>query len=159
MTSTRTSAKQPTRSVPAATPEDHLAYLLARVHHRLQQAMDRALRTVDITPTQFYALAHIAQTPGLSGAELARALLTTPQATATLIGRLTAAGLVERDRPGPGVSGAVSLTPAGRRRLRAATTVAVDAEAAALSSISRADQRRVTTVLQSLLEGLERAPD
>lgn len=158
MVSARTT-KQHTRAVPAATPEDHLAYLVARVHHRLQQAMDRALRTVDITPTQFYALAHVAQRPGLSGAELARALLTTPQATATLIGRLTAAGLVERDRPGPGVSGAVSLTPAGRKRLRAATTVAVDAEAAALSSIPPADRHRVSTVLQSLLDDLEALQD
>lgn len=68
------------RVLPDSTPENHLAYLVARVHHRLQQSVDRALHTVDITPTQFYALAHIAQSPGLSSADLARGLLTTPQA-------------------------------------------------------------------------------
>ena len=154
MVSART-AKQHTRAVPAATPEDHLAYLLARVHHRLQQAMDRALRIVDITPTQFYALAHIAQSPGLSGAELARALVTTPQAAATLIQRLVTAGLVERDHPGRGVSGAVSLTPTGHARLTSATSVAGEAEAAALSSLSHEDHARVSTVLASLLDALE----
>ena len=117
--------------------------------------MDRELRAVDITPTQFYALAHIAQAPGLSGAELARGLLTTPQAVATLITRLQAAGLVERDQPGRGLAGAVRLTQAGYTRLKQATTVAVAAEADALSSVPAADQRRVTAVLQSLLDDLE----
>jgi DNA-binding MarR family transcriptional regulator len=144
---------------PTATPDDHLAYLLARVHHRLQQSMDRALRTVDVTPTQFYALAHVAQSPGLSGAELARAMMTTPQAVATLVKRLTAAGLVEHDQPGRGLSGAVRLTPAGRQKLGGAVSVAVAAESAALSSISAADQQRVTTILQSLLVGLEQGSD
>lgn len=144
-----------TGQAPESTPEDHLAYLLARVHHRLQQSMDRALRTVDTTPTQFYALAYIAQSPGLSSADLARALMTTPQAVATLIKRLVAAGLVERDQPGRGLSGAVRLTPGGLAKLRGAVTVAVTAEATALRSISAADQKHVTTILQALLDGLE----
>ena len=139
----------------AATPEDHFAYLLARVHHRLQQAMDRALHDVEITPTQFYALAHVAQSPGLSGADLARGLLTTPQAVATLIKRLAAAGLVEHDQAGRGLSGTVRLTATGRAKLRGAVPVAVAAEQAALDSISAADQKRVTTILQTLLAGLE----
>jgi DNA-binding MarR family transcriptional regulator len=141
--------------VPASTPEDHLAYLLARVHHRLQHAMDRALRMVDITPTQFYALAHIAQAPGLSSAELARGLLTTPQAVATLIKRLDAAGLIDRNQPGRGLSGAVRLTAAGRRTLDGAVTVAVAAEAAALSTIPAADRDHLRSTMQSLLDALE----
>ena len=116
--------------------------------------MDRALRAIDITPTQFYALAHIAQAPELSSADLARGLMTTPQAVATLVKRLIAAGLVERDQPGPGLAGAVRLTAAGQTKLRGAVAVAVAAEKAALSSISTADQAQVTTILQSLLDGL-----
>jgi DNA-binding MarR family transcriptional regulator len=142
-------------AIAESRPEDHLAYLLARVHHRVQQAMDRALRGIDITPTQFYALAHIAQSPGLSSAELARGLMTTPQAVATLVKRLLAAGLVEREQLGRGLAGAVRLTSTGQAKLRRAVTVAVAAEKAALSSISTADQTKVTTVLRSLLDGLE----
>lgn len=136
-------------------PEDHLAYLLARVHHRVQQAMDRALRGVDITPTQFYALAHIAQSPGLSSAELARGLMTTPQAVATLVKRLITAGVVEREQAGRGLAGAMRLTSTGQAKLRGAATVAVAAEKAALSSISVADQKHVRTTLQALLDALE----
>ncbi len=143
---------------PQAAPDDHLAYLLARVHHRLQQAMDRGLRDEDVTPTQFYALAHIAESPGLSSADLSRSLMTTPQAAATLVKRLVAAGLVERDQAGRGLAGAVRLTPAGLRKLEHATAVAVAAEATALSPISAADQKRVTAILRSLLDGLERPP-
>jgi DNA-binding MarR family transcriptional regulator len=143
---------------PETTPEDHLAYLLARVHHRVQQAMDRALRGIDITPTQFYALAHVAQSPGLSSADLARGLMTTPQAVATLIKRLMAGGLVERDDAGRGLAGAVRLTSSGQAKLQGAASVAVAAEKAALSSISATDQKRVTTILQALLDGLEHQP-
>ena len=63
--------------------------------------MDRALRDIDITPTQFYALAHIAQSPGLSSAELARGLMTTPQAVATLDQAPDGRGS-RRTRPGSG---------------------------------------------------------
>jgi DNA-binding MarR family transcriptional regulator len=142
-------------AIPETTPDTHLAYLVARVHHRLQQAMDRALRTVDITPTQFYALAHIAQSPGLSGADLARGLMTTPQAVATLLRRLSTAGLVANDQPGRGVAGAVRLTAAGQAKLGRAGAVAVAAEAVALSSLSAADQKVVAGVLRSLLTELD----
>lgn len=104
------------RVLPDSTPENHLAHLVAPVHHRLQQSVDRALHTVGITPTQFYALAHIAQSPGLSSADQAHGLLTTPQAVATLVRRLNAAGLIEQDQPGRGLTGAVRLTAAGRRK-------------------------------------------
>ena len=157
MTSARRPDKPRSGAVPESTPENHLAYLLARVHHRLQQSMDRALRTVDITPTQFYALAHIAQSPGLSSAQLARGLLTTPQAVATLIKRLDSAGLIARDQPGRGLSGAVRLTDAGRARLDGAVAVAVAAEAAALSPVSAADRKHLRSTLQSLLDALEQA--
>jgi hypothetical protein len=49
----------------------------------------------------------------------------------------------------------VRLTPTGLKKLKHATAVAVAAEAAALSTVSAADQKRVSAVLQSLLEGLE----
>ena len=142
-------------AVAKVRPEDHLAYLIARVHHRVQQAMDRALRGIDVTPTQFYALAHIAQSPGLSSADLARGLMTTPQAVATLIQRLIAADFVEREQAGRGLAGAVRLTSTGQAKLRRAATVAIAAEKAALSSISTADQKQVTTILRSLLDGLD----
>jgi DNA-binding MarR family transcriptional regulator len=156
MTSKRRASGADVPPPPESKPEDHLAYLLARVHHRIQQAMERALRDIDITPTQFYALVHIAQSPGLSGADLARGLMTTPQAVATLIKRLTTAGFVARDQPGRGVAGAVRLTATGQERLRGAVTVAVAAEKAALRPISADDQKRVMTTLQSLLDGLDR---
>jgi DNA-binding MarR family transcriptional regulator len=139
-------------------PDNHLAYLLARVHHQLQRAMDKSLQAEHVTPTQFYALAHIAESPGLSSADLARGLLTTPQAVATLIKRLAAAGLIERDEVAPGRAGTLRLTPTGMKRLKAAASVAIAAEAEALSVIPAADQRHLAAILQGLIGGLEQQP-
>lgn len=81
--------------------------------------------------------------------------MTTPQAVATLIKRLAAADFIERDQPARGLSGAVRLTPTGLKKVKHAADVAVAAEATVLSTISAADHKRVTTILHSLLEGLE----
>ena len=139
----------------APDPDTHLSYLIAKVSHQLQVAIDRSLAGQGITLTQFSAMAHIAKSPGPSGADLARALLTTPQATATLLRRLVDAGLVERADTGPGVASAIRLTPLGLRRLRSAEVVATRSEDQALSALSAAKRRS----LMQMLELLARQPD
>ena len=103
-------------------PDNHLSYVIAKVSHQLEITIDRALSGHGITLTQFSALAHIARSPGLSSAELARSLLTTPQATATLVRRLIGAGLVQRPEVAPGLAGTIRLTPRGLRKLASACT-------------------------------------
>jgi DNA-binding MarR family transcriptional regulator len=53
-----------------------------------------------LTPPQYPVLSAAAAEPGLSGAELARDCMLTPQATSEIISRLAAAGLLQR-RPDP----------------------------------------------------------
>jgi DNA-binding MarR family transcriptional regulator len=135
-------------------PDSHLSYVIAKVSHQLGITIDRALSEQGITLTQFSALAHIARSPGLSNAELARSLLTTPQATTTLVRRLTDAGLVQRPPAGPGLASAIRLTPRGVRKLTTAEKVATSAEEAALSSLSAAERRVLARVLESLSAAL-----
>lgn len=137
-------------------PDRHLSYVMAKVSHQLELAIDRALSGQGITLTQFSALAHIARSPGLSGADLARALLTTPQATATLVRRLIDANLVQRPDVAPGLAGALRLSTRGRRKLTRAERIATDAEEQALSALSTAEQRRLTATLGHLAAALER---
>ncbi len=54
-----------------------------------------------LTPPQYSVLSVAAAQPGLSGAELARDCMLTPQAASEIISRLAATGLLER-RPGAG---------------------------------------------------------
>lgn len=137
-------------------PDRHLTYLIAKVSQKLQLTLDRALAPQGVTLTQFSALAHIARRPGISNADLAKALLITPQATATLVRRLIDAALVERPTAGPGLACNIRLSPLGLQRLQSAEEVAVAAEEQALSTVPSAEQARLTKVLRGLLAALER---
>ncbi len=146
--------------MPRPDPDRHLSYVIAKVSHQLGVSIDRALSEQGITLTQFSALAHIARSPGLSSAELARRLLTTPQATTTLVRRLIDAGLVNRPATAPGLPAAIRLTPRGLRTLQRAETIATHAENAALSALSDAEKLRLTTILSRVHDALERTlPD
>lgn len=139
-------------------PDTHLTYLIAKVSHRLQRDLDRALKDVDLTLAQFSALAHIARRPGLSNADLARALLISPQATTTLTSRLTRRGLVERPSAPRGKVCPVRLTESGVRTLLAAEEIAVAAERDALSVLTAHQLSQVSTLLERLLTHLGETP-
>src|SRR3954471_14029411 len=97
-------------------------YLLRQAWHAFRGAMETALRAHGLTGAQYAALSVLARDPGISGADLARACNTTPQAMHGVLAPLEGDGLVER-RPHPthGRILQVSLTPEGERRLDAAT--------------------------------------
>jgi DNA-binding MarR family transcriptional regulator len=59
-----------------------------------------ALRAAGLTVTQYGTMLVLADSPGLSGAQLARACLVTPQSMAGVLSRLDARGLVDRE-PSP----------------------------------------------------------
>ena len=132
-------------------PDQHLTYLMARAAHRLEVTLDRALQQHGVTLRQFSALAHIARQPGVSGADLARMLLISPQAVTTLVQRMTAAGLVDHGQTGRGVAGALRLTEHGLERLTVAEATATRVETQALSLIPLADQRHIVRSLRRLL--------
>jgi DNA-binding MarR family transcriptional regulator len=136
-------------------PNDHLSYVIAKVSHQLGITIDRALSGHGITLTQFSALAHIARSPGLSSAELARALLITPQATATLVRRLIGAGLVQRPDLAPGLAGSIRLTARGRRVLDRGAKIAGRAEEEALGVLSSAERELLMSCLENLYGALE----
>jgi DNA-binding MarR family transcriptional regulator len=102
--------------------EGRSGYLLRQAWHAFRGAMETALRAHGLTGAQYAALSVLARDPGLSGADLARACNTTPQAMNGVLATLERAGLVQR-RPHPthGRILQVTLTREGRRRLEEAT--------------------------------------
>lgn len=135
-----------------AGPDEHLTYLMAKVEHLLERRLDQALGEVDLTLRQFSALVHIARCPGLSSADLARALLTSPQAVNTLVHRLRSAGLVER-APGPARQPLpLTVSTAGLDALRRAAPIATATEAAALAGVDPDDLAVTHRVLTHLLD-------
>jgi DNA-binding MarR family transcriptional regulator len=87
----------------------------------------------------------------LSSADLARALLISPQAAGSLVKRLSAAGLVEQTTGVDGSTGRLHLTPEGLARLRSAEIVATAAEERALLSLSPNKRRHLEDALLTLL--------
>jgi DNA-binding MarR family transcriptional regulator len=70
----------------------HLAYLLRQAQGATRLTMERALADLGVTPPQFAVLTMLRAYPGLSGADLARVALLTPQTVGVIIRNL------ERDR-------------------------------------------------------------
>jgi len=105
--------------------EERLGSDIRRVHQELMTVKHNALKAAGLTVPQYSTLYVLAEAPGISGAALARACSVTPQTTAAVIGKLEAAGLVERRRHQWHRNVLeTELTDAGRRALAVADEAA-----------------------------------
>jgi DNA-binding MarR family transcriptional regulator len=101
--------------------EGRSGYLLRQAWRGFHGAMEIALREHGLTGAQYAVLSVLARDPGASGADLARACNTTPQAMNGVLATLEGQGLVERHpHPTHGRIRQVELTSEGERRLEAA---------------------------------------
>jgi DNA-binding MarR family transcriptional regulator len=93
-------AARPAASLPAIPPpgqgkrgeQGYLGYLLRQAQAAARLTLERALAELGVTPPQFIVLTMLKAYPGLSGADLARVALLTPQTVGVIIRNL------ERDR-------------------------------------------------------------
>ena len=137
--------------------EGRSGYLLRQAWAEFRGAMDDALRPHGITAPQYAALSVLARDPGISGADLARACITTPQAMNGVIGTLERAGLVERPpHPTHGRILQIDLTAEGRRRLDATTPTVHVLEAAIEEGFSADEVALVRAWLVEAARRLER---
>ncbi len=90
------SAAAPRQKTRKFDEREHVVWLLKRAFHFGHRAVSDAVRPYGVTPTQLGALNRLVLEPGLSGADLARRLLVTPQAAQLALASLEERGLVER---------------------------------------------------------------
>jgi DNA-binding MarR family transcriptional regulator len=76
--------------------QGYFAYLLRQAHAATRLTMERALADVGVTPPQFVVLTMLRAYPGLSGAELARVALLTPQTVGVIIRNLERDGAIRK---------------------------------------------------------------
>jgi DNA-binding MarR family transcriptional regulator len=98
--------------------QGYLAYLLRQAHAATRLTMERALADLGVTGPQFVVLTMLKAYPGLSGADLARVALLTPQTVGVIIRNLERDGAI-RKTPHP-IHGRVlqwTLTRRGAARL------------------------------------------
>src|SRR6476661_5798251 len=109
--------------------EGRSGYLLRQAWYAFHGAMETALRAHGLTGAQYAALSVLHRDPGMSGADLARACNTTPQAMNGVLATLERDALIERHpHPTHGRILQVVLTREGERRLEAATPAVLELE-------------------------------
>jgi DNA-binding MarR family transcriptional regulator len=76
--------------------DGYLAYLLRQAQAATRLTLERALAELNVTPPQFAVLTMLRAYPGLSGADLARVALLTPQTVGVIIRNLERAGAIRK---------------------------------------------------------------
>ena len=135
-----------------------VGYLIKRAQMVLHDAMADALRSLDLTVTQYAVLIALDEEPGLSNADLARRAFVTPQSMHAVLQELERLQLVVRS-PHPQHQRVLqaALTGAGRRTLTSAAT-AVDAiEEQMLRKLSNPARSRLASALSSCIDSLAEA--
>lgn len=101
--------------------EDQAGHLLRRAHQRHTALFVEMMGAIDLTPTQFAALARIREHGPATQNHLGRMTAMDPATIQGVVRRLVARGLIER-RPDPEDRRVMvlSLTPAGERLARRA---------------------------------------
>jgi DNA-binding MarR family transcriptional regulator len=122
-------------------PHSFVEYQIVRTGWLLEQRFRRTLAPFGLSPRQFSVLAALESAPGLTSAQLARAVLTTPQGMATILNQLRRRKLIEREDPetsasGRGVRAPVQLTVTGRELLGRAVGVVAAAEERTVVALS-----------------------
>jgi len=124
--------------------EGYLGYLLrqAGAAHRLR--MERAMADLGVTPPQFMVLTMLAAYPGISGADVARLALLTPQTVSVIVANLERAGaVVRRAHAVHGRIQHIDVTDAGRRLLARCRERAHALERKLKAKLSANDERAV----------------
>ena len=76
--------------------QGYLAYLLRQAQAATRLAMERALADLGVTSPQFVVLTMLRAYPGLSGADLARVAMLTPQTVGVIIRNLERDGAIRK---------------------------------------------------------------
>jgi DNA-binding MarR family transcriptional regulator len=76
--------------------QGHLAYLLRQAQAATRLTLERRLADLGVTPPQFAVLTMLRAYPGLSGADLARVALLTPQTVGVIIRNLERDGAIKK---------------------------------------------------------------
>ena len=125
-------------------PEGRIGYLLRQTIHAFHTAMENGLRPYRLTSAQYGALFVLSREPGLSAADLARAMGTTPQAANLLVAGMEGEGLVRRE-PHPTHGRILELYPTeeGIRRFGAAQPFIHELEARMSDGLTPRETARI----------------
>jgi DNA-binding MarR family transcriptional regulator len=144
------------RSSGRSPTEESLGKLLKRSELTLLRAKSAAVKTAGLTLPQYVALTELAERPGITGAELARACLVTPQAMMVVLKATEEQGLVKRTQhPLHQTVLEIHLTSVGREALSSARKCAEPIEQRIAKALSKEEVETLRGLLRRCIEAVE----
>ncbi|MCX2930564.1 MarR family transcriptional regulator [Mycobacterium sp. CVI_P3] len=128
--------------------DENLLWLLKQAFHYAGHTVNEAISHHGVTSAQIGLLRQLADEPGLSGADLARRLLISPQGAQLALAPLARNGLIER-KPDPehGRIQRAYLTEKGRRILAMAHVDAMTAYESLFSVLTAGERKTLAELL------------
>ena len=134
---------------PPTKLDDLVGYALRRVQMKVFQQLVDNLAPYDLRPAQFSALAIIAQNPGPTQAELAKALSIEPPQVVPMLNKLEEAGLALRIRnKADKRSYGLYLSKAGEKLLSTLYTIAEESDRTATANLSSEERQQLLDLLR-----------
>lgn len=130
-----------------------VGYTLKRAQATLHRALEKRLRGLGLSVSQYACLELLARQPDVSQSELARDAFVTRQAMHQLTTGLEEAGLVTSR--GDGRARRLRLTAEGRRKLKAASRAGAEVERQMLAKLDRAQEDALLAHLIDCIDSLE----
>lgn len=132
-----------------------VGYVLKQAATALRNAMDTALRPLELTVPQYACLELLGRRPGMSNSELARGAFVSRQSMNHVLRGLQERGLLTRPSTADhGRALPTQLTPDGQRTLRAASTTVANVQRRMLAPLTPAQQRRLRNDLAACVAAL-----
>lgn len=132
-----------------------VGYVLKQAATALRNAMDTALRPLELTVPQYACLELLGRRPGMSNSELARGAFVSRQSMNHVLRGLQERGLLTRPSTADhGRALPTQLTPDGQRALRAASTTVANVQRRMLAPLTPAQQRRLRNDLAACVAAL-----
>ncbi|MFO0990207.1 MAG: MarR family transcriptional regulator [Alphaproteobacteria bacterium] len=134
---------------------DHIGYVVRRAQLAIFKDFIQTLAPVDIRPAQYSVLIVIARNPGLTQAELGRALAIKRANLVGMLNELERRKLARRvSSPADRRSHALHLTPQGREMLERFHALALEHEARATRALDAAEKRTLLALLDRVVRSL-----
>jgi DNA-binding MarR family transcriptional regulator len=141
----------------AAAAAAELFTAISVIRRTARRAARQAWTQQPLPPAQSELLRLAAARPGITVADAAQELRLAPNTVSTLVGRLTEAGLLVRERGAPdGRTALLTATEKARRRLAEFRDLRADLAGRALARLPEQDQKALAAAVPALLRLAER---
>ncbi|MEN9623335.1 MAG: Transcriptional activatory protein BadR [Pseudomonadota bacterium] len=132
--------------------DDYLAYLLARASHLISSEFHAVVEASGLSLMEWRVMASLSGKDSLSVGELADIVLAKQPTVTKLVGRMEEAGWVQRcDAPHDKRQSLVSLTPAGRRKVKPLLAQAQAHEAQVTADIGAPEVDQLKRILERMI--------